>query len=102
MVLRGDAWIGITTKPVTIASLKRFDPERYAPLDWSSPVPEEARCEFPTILPAAMLVGAFTAISRPETEDGLVWDMIGQLGVLLKSDERENDQNAHGYPLFKG
>ena len=89
MVARGDAWVGISTKPVTIASLKRFDPDRYAPLDWSSPVPEEARCESPTILPEAMLVGSFTAISKPETEDGLVWDMIGQLGLLLKSDERE-------------
>lgn len=28
------------------------------------------------------------AISFPETEDGLIWDMLGQLGQLLKSEQR--------------
>jgi hypothetical protein len=97
MVEQGDVWIGITTKSVTANALKRFDPVRYAPLDWTNPVVPQDRCAFPTMIPAYMtgstlshedIAKAGSADSRPETEDGLVWDMLGQLGLLLKSDKR--------------
>ena len=35
----GDVWVGITAKPVTIAALKAFDPERYASLSMANPLP---------------------------------------------------------------
>ena len=98
MVKQGDVWIGITTKAVTANALKKFDPKRYASLDWSNPAPPEARCAQPTMIPTYMAGGkeALAAMAKsgaqsswPEYEDGLVWDMLGQLGLLLKSDQRD-------------
>ncbi len=97
MVKQGDVWIGITTKAVTANALKKFDPARYASLDWSNPAPPEKRCANPTMIPTYMAGGkevlaamakAGIKSSWPEYEDGLVWDMLGQLGLLLKSDQR--------------
>src|SRR5277367_1143228 len=43
-VRSGDAWVGITAKPVSVVALKSFNPERYAELAWSNPLPlEDAR-----------------------------------------------------------
>ena len=97
MAKQGDVWIGITTKAVTANALKKFDPVRYAALDWSNPAPPEQRCANPTMIPPYMAGGkevieAMTKAgiknSWPEYEDGLVWDMLGQLGLLLKSEQR--------------
>jgi Alpha/beta hydrolase domain len=97
MVKQGDVWIGITTKASTANALKRFDPVRYAPINWSSPVPPAQRCALPTMIPPYMIgskavleamAKAGIKSSWPESEDGLVWDMLGQLGTLLKSDRR--------------
>lgn len=103
MAAQGDVWIGITSKPVTAKALQQFDPARYAALDWSNPTAPEHRCSQPTIIPVEMIGGdsalwsktvmwlmATTGIapSKPETEDGLIWDMLGQLGLLLKSEQR--------------
>jgi hypothetical protein len=68
---RGDAWVGITL-PNSVAGLKRFDPARYASLSFKNPTP------------AAPCPGAPNN-TAPETEDGLKWDLISQVGALLKS-----------------
>lgn len=98
MVKQGDIWVGITTKAVTANALKKFDPVRYAPLNWNNPAPAAARCEHPTMIPTYMAASDRLAAeemlrsgpksSWPEYEDGLVWDMLGQLGLLLKSEQR--------------
>ncbi len=103
MVEQGDVWIGITSKPISAKALKQFDPVRYAALDWSNPAPPKNRCTQPTIIPTDMIGGNSVlwtktvmwlmsitgkAPSKLETEDGLVWDMLGQLGLLLKSEQR--------------
>ncbi len=93
MTAAGDAWIGITTKSLTAGALKRFDPQRYAPLNWSNPAPPDQRCQEPSIIPlytvGNMSLRLMPPMMRdPSQEDGLVWDMIGQLGLLLKSDSR--------------
>ncbi len=97
MAKQGDVWIGITTKAVTVNALKKFDAARYAPLDWSNPASPEHRCANPTMIPPYMAGGkevieamakAGIKNSWPEYEDGLVWDMLGQLGLLLKSEQR--------------
>ena len=99
MAKQGDVWIGITTKAVTANALKKFDAARYAAIDWSNPAPPDGRCANPTMIPPYMAGGkevieamakAGIKNSWPEYEDGLVWDMLGQLGLLLKSDAREN------------
>jgi Alpha/beta hydrolase domain len=98
MVKQGDVWIGITTKAVTANALKKFDPVRYAPLDWSNPAPPASRCAQPTMIPTYMadeskavaeeMLKSGPKSSWPDYEDGLVWDMLGQLGLLLKSEQR--------------
>ena len=99
MAKQGDVWIGITTKAVTANALKKFDAARYAVIDWSNPARPDGRCANPTMIPPYMAGGkdvieamakAGIKNSWPEFEDGLVWDMLGQLGLLLKSDARES------------
>ncbi len=99
MAKQGDVWIGITTKAVTVNALKKFDAARYALLDWSNPAPADKRCANPTMIPPYMAGGkevieamakAGIKNSWPEYEDGLVWDMLGQLGLLLKSEQRNS------------
>lgn len=107
MTAQGDVWIGITTKAVAANALKRFDPVRYAPLRWDNPAPVATRCLYPSIIPVYMAGGqaAVEAMAKvgmvasaPETEDGLVWDMLGQLGQLLKGDQRMKVLPGFGKP----
>ena len=87
-VEHGDAWIGITSKPVAIKALKVFDPERYHALSWANPLPSDRTCATPnSLLPD----------STPETENGLVWDILSQVGALTKSDLPQNPMR--GYPV---
>jgi hypothetical protein len=46
-VRNGDAWIGVTVKPISVVALKTFDPQRYAPLSWANPLPpsDPLNCE---------------------------------------------------------
>jgi hypothetical protein len=77
----GDIWVGITVKPVAVKALKVFNPERYASLSMKNPQPPDQRCESkPSLLND----------TTPETENGLVWDIVSQVGVLLKSDAESN------------
>lgn len=72
----GYAWVGVTIKPNTIKALKAFDPVRYAAV--AMPNPRKSAC------PEA----GINAFSRPTTtadETGLAWDMISQVGALLKA-----------------
>lgn len=73
----GHGYIGITSKPVNVMSLKYFDYERYKSLDWSNgdTVPQPAVLRYATI---------------PGTEEGLVWDMLGQLCSLVRYGGDEN------------
>jgi hypothetical protein len=77
LIADGYAWVGVTVKPNTIASLKRFDPERYAAL--SMPHPGSG----PTCTPEA--INAWSRPTMPADETGLAWDMLSQLGALLES-----------------
>jgi hypothetical protein len=90
---RGDVWIGVTSKPLTVKALKRFDPARYADLTWSNPAPPAQRCAHPSIIPVYSFGDPKIAanpppISTPDSEDGLIWDIYAQLGALLKSSKR--------------
>ncbi len=67
----GDAWIGVTM-PGGIAGLQKFNPSRYERLSFANPTPS-------TPCPG----GAANTIS--DAEEGLRWDMLSQLGALLKS-----------------
>jgi hypothetical protein len=71
IVERGDAWIGVTM-PGGIGGLLKFNPERYAGLSFSNPTPT-APCP------------GGTANTASPTEEGLRFDMLSQVGALLKS-----------------
>src|ERR1700691_1436799 len=77
MMERGDAWVGITL-PGASDGLKKFNPTRYAAVSFANPTPDGA-CPGAKGGPSA-------------TEDGLKWDVISQVGALLKS-------NTAGGPL---
>jgi hypothetical protein len=72
----GDAWVAITYSPENVEALKAFDPRRYASLSMANPTANE-RCA-PGPGPNA------TAVSAPQ-EEGLRWDLISQVGALLKA-----------------
>lgn len=74
---RGHAWVGITLKPLTVLALKKFNPSRYVALSWKSPRPMPEGCKL-------------TPDYAPDTEEGLVWDIINQVGALLKSKDPKN------------
>jgi Alpha/beta hydrolase domain len=74
-IAEGDAWVGITIKPNTIAALKRFDAKRYARLAMPNP---QASC-------AASQINAFSEPTTSADETGLAWDMLSEIGALLLS-----------------
>ena len=77
MIEHGDAWVGITS-PTAADGLKKFNPARYAALSFANPSPGEACPD--------------TKGGPSNAEDGLRWDMLSQVGALLKS-------NAAGSPF---
>jgi hypothetical protein len=89
---RGDVYVGLTSKSVSINALKTFDSTRYAGLHWSNPVAAQARCADPSFFPRYLVGNTAQAktplSSRDDSEDGLIWDIYAQLGAFLKSDRR--------------
>jgi len=82
----GDVWVGFTSKPISVQALKAFDAERYAPLSWANPLPLDDPRNCTDI---QTLVDPLPLRSRT-TEDGLVWDILSQVGAWLKSDAQTN------------
>jgi hypothetical protein len=80
IVRNGDAWVGITAKPVSIVTLKKFNPTRYAALSWTNPLP----------LADAGNCATIPQDSSRETENGLVWDIHRQVATWLRSDAKSN------------
>jgi hypothetical protein len=85
-VRNGDAWVGITAKPIAVQALKTFDPQRYGRLSFANPLPlsDPRNC-----------TDIQTSVDPPElrsraTEDGLIWDIYSQVGALLRSHDRSN------------
>lgn len=79
MTNNGDIYIGITSKGHVVESLKRFDPRRYAPINWSNPMPDRKPQKDSS--PFGFL---------PQYESGLYWDMQTELAKLLRKDEENN------------
>ena len=80
IVANGDAWVGITAKPISVVALKNFDPARYAALSWANPLPltDPANCK------------TVAADSSRTTENGLVWDIYSQVGKWVWSSAASN------------
>ena len=68
---KGDAWVGITAKPISVVALKAFDAERYAALSFPNPLPldDPKNCT------------SVAADSSRTTENGLIWKLIARRTV---------------------
>jgi hypothetical protein len=80
-VRRGDAWIGVTVKPISVVAMKKFDAQRYAPLSWANPLPtsDPRNC-----------AQAPTGDSSRDTENGLAWDAFRDTGLWLRGGSARN------------
>lgn len=83
----GDIYVGITSKPNTIAKMVEFNERRYSCLSWRNPTPEipfsftqEDVRNCRTVLPDTDL----------SYEPGLFWDMLTDLAWVLRSDDKPN------------
>ena len=76
----GDIYVGITSKPNTIAKLVEFDKERYESLSWPNPC-EDVPFDF-------NLEDAYKKGNLPDIdihyEIGLFWDMLTDLAWMLR------------------
>jgi hypothetical protein len=82
----GDAWVGITAKPIAVAALKTFDPVRYGSLSFANPLPltDPRNCtDIQTVVDPP-------ALRSRSTEDGLIWDINSQVGAWLRSGAASN------------
>ncbi|MHA7275595.1 alpha/beta hydrolase domain-containing protein [Arthrobacter sp. Hz1] len=80
IVNNGDAWVGITAKPISVDALKNFDAGRYSSLSFANPLPLDDPRNCTTV----------AADSSRTTENGLIWDIYSQVGAWLKSDASSN------------
>ncbi len=82
----GDIYVGITSKPNTIAKMKEFDETRYGCLSWDNPHMDEP---FPFTEEQIRERGILPDLDiRYET--GLFWDMLTDLAWLLRTDDPQN------------
>ncbi len=70
-----DVYIGVTGRSICTESLKKYNESRYGELSWKNPNPSPVN--------ENLFIPAHCA---PEREDGFIWDMITQLGDLLKDE----------------
>ncbi len=85
---KGDIYVGITSKPNTIDSLRKFDQERYSEMNWSNPNKQQP---FPFSREDIDACGLFIPDDQKiEYETGLFWDMLTDLTELLRSDDEKN------------
>ncbi|MGY5885399.1 alpha/beta hydrolase domain-containing protein [Modestobacter lacusdianchii] len=93
LVENGDAWVGITAKPVAVEALKNFDPERYGPLSFANPLPVSDPANCSTVdadADPATPETPLPADTTQATENGLVWDIFTQVGNWLREDDTSN------------
>ena len=88
----GYAWVGITIKPNTIKALKKFDPARYGALTMSHPSSGPA-CQ-------AKDINSWAQPTTPADETGLAWDIINEVGALLKAKSAENPLSRRADRLY--
>ncbi len=88
----GYAWVGITIKPNTIKALKKFDPARYAALAMPHP-PSGPTCDMKDINPWAQP-------TTPADEIGLAWDIMSEVGALLKTKAAGNPLSRNADRLY--
>lgn len=96
----GDIYVGITSKPNTIAKMVEFDEERYGCLSWKNPTQE---IPFSFTMEDIRQRGILPDLDI-HYETGLFWDMLADLAWLLRSDDSKNPVRdfAHHYLYLTG
>jgi hypothetical protein len=79
----GHTVIGVTSKPIQVDALKNFNAERYADLTWDVADVEREPIVADPANPSAF--NPFMVV--PGAEEGLVWDILTQVGTLLDGKE---------------
>lgn len=82
----GDIYVGITSKPNTIAKMAEFDQKRYGCLSWPNPTRD---VPFSFTMEEILANGILPDI-KIDYEPGLFWDMLTDLAWLLRSDDDSN------------
>lgn len=74
----GDIYVGITSKPDVLDSMKKADPVRYGPISW----------EISYVRPDHQYGGVDRAAlpRKEDCETGLFWDMLTELAEILRID----------------
>jgi hypothetical protein len=80
LIRNGDTWVGVTVKPVSMQTLKTFNPVRYRALAMDNPLPLSDPRNCATV----------PADSSRTTENGLAWDIYTQVGQLLRAKSPKN------------
>jgi hypothetical protein len=93
----GDIWVAVTVKPNVIASLKRIDPKRYAPLSMANPLPPDKQT-------TGKLPGepGYDENLSKLYENGLVWDILSQTGALVRSKSTGNPLHSYNVKYVFG
>ena len=79
----GEIYVGITSKPNTIAKMVEFDEKRYGCLSWANPTPDVPFSE------RLQVTGGLGDLNH-DYETGLFWDMLTDLAWLLRGEEEQN------------
>jgi hypothetical protein len=99
IVENGDAWVGITAKPVAVDALKTFDPARYGQLSFANPLSPTDPGNCSTVdadADPATPATPLPADTTQATENGLIWDVYTQVGNWLRSDVPTNPLTYSG------
>lgn len=86
-IRNGDIYIGISSKPNTIAKLKEFNQTRYEKLNWKNPTSSQ---QFPYTREEILQMENILPDQDINVETGLFWDMLTDLALLLKQNNRLN------------
>ncbi len=86
IVREGDVYVGVTSKPNTLAKLKEYDERRYGRLEWPNPTPD-----VPLDFSREDVLGTRGILDQDVSyEPGLFWDMLTDLAWLLRSSDEKN------------
>lgn len=85
VIARHDIYVGITVKPNVFPGMVTFDAARYGRLSMANPLPSDQQA-------CGLLPGqaGYNPNLSKLYENGLAYDMVAQLGELLKSDSPSN------------
>lgn len=70
LIRNGDGRVGVTVKPVSMQTLKTFNPTRYASLSMDNPLPLSDPADCATV----------PSDNSRSTENGLAWDIYSHVG----------------------